>query len=127
MAATNARTRGSPLASAVSAGPGHIPASPQPTPNTTAPPTSRASTSRRDGTAKLGASTGLVRRITIGNAAAYTVTAPSITNASPGSHAPATSRNASTRAGCVMPPMPSPSANATPTTKATTFLTTATR
>src|SRR5688572_770890 len=110
MLATNTTASMRPAPNATSAGPGQKPASPQPTPNTTLPSTSRLSIVRAVGR-DIGTPSRLsLRRPARANPIAPTPIAPAITNARDGSQRPKMSRKPSTFAGFAMPetmrPMP---------------------
>src|SRR5690349_17928210 len=81
-----------------SAGPGQMPARPHPTPKITLPSTRRRSIVRAPGSRTGAPSSECVFFRMSANAAAPTPTAPAMTSASEGSHAPATSRKPSTLA-----------------------------
>src|SRR3546814_5085110 len=110
MAATNGMACTGDRASDATAGPGHRPATPQPTPNTTAPVSRCGSRSDLSGNENVSPNTGLAMRAWNRQATAMTSTAPPITKASVGSQSPNTSRKPRTRCGSVIPdtvrPMP---------------------
>ena len=95
-------------------------------PNSAAPASNLASMSLRVGKWNLSPASGLALRGTSQNATSVTIKAPPITKARLGSQKPfsavletprasaPTSRNASTLAGCVMPPKTSPTAKTAP-------------
>src|SRR5690606_34254894 len=97
--AINSSTSGSRVNRFTSAGPGHRPTSPQPTPNSTAPLSRRASMRVSVGSWKDAAHTGAARLRLSQKANAKIVTADPITAISAGSQAPNTSRKARTLAG----------------------------
>src|SRR6267154_687946 len=106
-----------PVPARTSAGPGQIPASPQPTPNTRLPRMSRLSILRAPGRSTGAPSSVRVRFFMSAKAAAATATAPAMTSASEGSQAPARSRKPSTFAGFAIPETRSPSPKTKPAVK----------
>ena len=98
------------------AGPGHRPTRPQPMPNRAAPPIRRASIGNVAGVWNCSAMIGVERRRTTSQAIAIGRIAPAMTKARVGSQAPATSRNARTRAGSIMPETARPAPNSVPLT-----------
>src|SRR3989338_8144903 len=92
-----------PKESAVTAGPGHTPPKPQPTPNKPEPMTSGLSIAWPAGRENFSPQTGDLQDFKIkGNTGMATSSAPPITNKSLGSHCPVISRNATTTDGSVM-------------------------
>src|SRR6266446_2318166 len=92
-----------PAPARTSAGPGQMPASPQPTPNTRLPRMRRLSMRRGVGRSTGAPSSVCVRFFMWAKAPAPTATAPAMTSASEGSQAPARSRKPSTFAGFTIP------------------------
>ena len=121
MATTNTTIGELRPARLTSAGPGQIPIRPQPIPNRTAPCTSGASMSLRDGQSVVAARTGAPRRRAHAKPAAVTATAPAITNASVASQAPKMSRKPSTFSGSVMPEISRPAPKISPQAKLATM------
>src|SRR5258708_243827 len=120
IAARKASPFAEPVPARTSAGPGQMPASPQPTPNTRLPKMTRLSMRRA-----LGSSTGAPSSVRVlflisAKAPAPTATAPAMTSASEGSQAPAMSRKPSTFAGFAIPETRSPSPNTRPAAKEAT-------
>src|SRR5882762_10480543 len=117
IAARKTRPFAEPVPARTSAGPGQIPASPQPTPNTKLPRISRLSMPRAPGRSTGAPSSVRVRFFMNAKAPAPTATAPAMTSASEGSQAPARSRKASTFAGFAIPETRSPSPKTKPAVK----------
>ncbi|BBI44515.1 hypothetical protein BV349_05540 [Pseudomonas syringae pv. actinidiae] len=113
-ASKNMRTCQCPVSRMVTAGPGQIPAIPQPIPNARLPPIKRASNSFFTGKCIRAPSKDcLFLRAQLSGMAA-TEMAPAITRASDGSHVPLTSRKARTLAGFAIPAKSRPKPNIKP-------------
>ena len=118
IAITNRMTPRDPEARAANAGPGHKPASPQPTPKITAPSISGGSTCVLIGKRNCAASNGFDRRKITGKIGIVTASAPAITSKRVGSQRPATSRKPITLAGLIISETAKPKAKIIPTTNA---------
>src|SRR5918994_7255902 len=122
IAVTNANTGASPEASATTDGPGQNPESPQPTPNSAAPPSKLASSSFLVGSSNSSSRTGRERLKITRNAGMATNSAPTMTTAKVGSQSPATSRKPMTFWGFTIPETVNPSPKSVPENKATSIL-----
>src|SRR5439155_1966429 len=116
MAKTKTITRGDDVARFSSAGPGHNPTNPQPTPNSAEPASNGRSMSAFVGHWLCGAKSG-ARSLTTAKPMPDTARAAAITTARLGSHAPNRSRKLSTLVGCVMPDIKRPKPKMKPQTK----------
>ncbi|KAK3604262.1 hypothetical protein CHS0354_002070 [Potamilus streckersoni] len=114
IAPVKAGTYPNPAATDVTAGPGQIPDSPQPSPISTAPSTNLRSTCFRGGRLNAFSNKGAPRLRTNGRKSKYVPVAPPKTNIRDGSHAPRKFKNPITFAGCVIPAIASPTANISP-------------
>ncbi len=121
MATTKTITRGDSVARFSSAGPGHRPERPQPTPNSAEPITSGRSMSVLVGHELCAASSGRSRRFASAKPAPATTSAAAITTARLGSQAPKMSRKASTFAGCIIPEISRPQPKTNPEISAATI------
>ena len=95
-----------------------MPIRPHPIPNRALPATKGASIARLAGSLMRAPSHETVRLRASQNAGTLTPSAPPITKASEGSHAPVTSRKPRILPGCVIPEIISPAPNTSPARKA---------
>src|SRR5579859_3404491 len=102
-------------------GPGHTPLSPQPSPNSPLPTTSRGVMVLRSGSATAAPSRLRPRSRTQVYVGRVTAMAPPITKAMAGFHCPATSRKAWMRSGSVMPERIRPKPNSRPANSGSAF------
>ncbi|BBP59481.1 hypothetical protein PHLH4_30710 [Pseudomonas sp. St316] len=118
MAMTNTAPLKMPEPKSTRAGPGQIPANPQPTPNSRLPTIRRRSMCRAVGRFIGKPRSDRVRLRAPPKPTIATAIAPTMTNAREGSHIPATSRNPSTLAGFVIPDTSKPTPNMSPANQA---------
>ena len=111
---TNTKPFTLPVPNSTSAGPGQMPAKPQPMPNARLPNTRRLSMWRAMGKCIVRPSKLKSRLPAIAKATVPTAIAPPITRASEGSHVPAKSKKPSTFEGFAMPAKIKPSPNNKP-------------